>query len=355
MIFDENALEKLKKIFSSDGKKVLVYHRDADGVTSAAQLMKFFSGFTTICREGPIIDDKFIRQLSDINPESITFVDIPADQHYEKLQHLLHRIEGVKISVIDHHPFERDLNELGMVHINNMLLDEYKNMYMPASCIIWKMLSAMGFESERYSWIAGIGVIGDYGTKDCPDVIESVRRKDPKLVEGDIMASTLSKGAEMISASITVKGVWGAGYSLRKIVASGSFYDFISDNKLSRWHEMLSKEIKRITEDFEKNGKKDDGKGSVIYEIKSDFSISSVISSLISEKYPNMVVIIYKKWDNMYKVSLRCQDGHVDVGSLAKAASAGIGSGGGHRKAAGALVKDINGFIKEVTNALEVD
>ncbi len=350
MIFNKKSLEKLKTIFSGDEKKILVYHRDADGVCSAALIMKFFSPFKTICREGPILDDKIIKYLIQYNPQSITFIDIPVDQHHEKLIHLKEKIEGVKISIIDHHPFERDMNKEGMIHINNMLLDEYKNSYIPTSCIIWRIFSEMELPTDECSWIAGIGVIGDYGPKECMDVIENVKKQNPELVKGDIMGCGLSKGADMISASITVRGIKGAYYSLSRLKNAENFYDFISDPNLVEWNEKLQDEVEKIMKDLEESSYMDKEKRILMYEIKSDLSISSIISTVVSEKYPDHVIIIYKKWnENAFKVSLRCQDGHVDVGQLAKECSKDIGTGGGHKKAAGALInKDWETFRKRI-------
>lgn len=348
MIFDNNSVNKLKKILSGNGKKILIYHRDSDGVSSAAQILRFFSEFKTICREGPILDDKFIKNLIRMNPESITFADIPADQDHEKLFEIRDMIPHVNISIIDHHPFEKDLNSEGIIHINNMLLDDYKNKYIPASCIIWRLLSEMGLNTAQYSWIAGIGIIGDYGANDSQDVISDLKERYPGLVEGDIMKCPLSKGSDMISASITVKGIKGAEYSLENLRKADDFYDFISDPNLQEWHEMLSEEIENIKKDFATGMELHERKKLIFYEIKSEFSISSIIASITSEKYHDHVVITFKKWNDMFKISLRCQDGHIDVGALSKKCSEGIGSGGGHRKAAGGLVNDWNKFRERV-------
>ena len=66
--------------------------------------------------------------------------------------------------------------------------------------------------------------------------------------------------------------------------------------------------------------------------------------------FSDYVIIIYKKWNGAFKVSMRCQDGHINVGELGKKCSEGIGTGGGHKKAAGAFInKDWDTFRKRIT------
>ncbi len=337
MIFDKSVLGNLEELLTVKGKKYIIYHRDSDGVCSAAQIMKVYKGFRGLCREGPILDDSFIKFLILSEPKVIVFVDLPVDQHHEKLIKLKEKTDA-GIAIIDHHPFEKDMNSEGIIHINNMFLDDFKDSYIPASCIIWRLLGEMGNDSEPYSWIAGIGVIGDYGPKECMDVIKSVRRQNPELVKGEIMKCSLSNGSDMISASITVRGLKGADYSLKLLRKSESFYDFVSDDNLIEWNGILQSEVARLADDFRKNKEIDEKKKLIFYEIKSDLSISSIISTVVSEMYSTHVIVIYKKWNDSFKVSMRCQDGHVDVGELGKKCSEGIGTGGGHRKAAGAFI-----------------
>ena len=54
-----------------------------------------------------------------------------------------------------------------------------------------------------------------------------------------------------------------------------------------------------------------------------------------------------------YKISLRCQSKTVNVSALAKKCSKGIGSGGGHEQAAGALVSDFDKFRKRAIREIK--
>ena len=101
--------------------------------------------------------------------------------------------------------------------------------------------------------------------------------------------------------------------------------------------------------------------GLVIFTTKSRMRITSMIATEVSERYPDHVVIIRKRAedDASWKASIRLQNlevrsrsGSVNVARLAKECSEGIGHGGGHEKASGALVSDWGEFKKRVLEYL---
>jgi single-stranded DNA-specific DHH superfamily exonuclease len=85
--------------------------------------------------------------------------------------------------------------------------------------------------------------------------------------------------------------------------------------------------------------------GLIAYELKSVLNIVSVISTILAQQNPEEIIIIRKKTPKgEWKMSIRSQTGRANVGRLTKNCVKGIGSGGGHEKAAGALITDWEKF-----------
>lgn len=338
-------LERVKEWLGHGGKKVLVYHRDADGVCSAALLMKFFRDFEGIPREGPVIDDAFYRELVSKRPDLLVFMDIPADQEWKKLLKMSRQIPELRLMIIDHHVIEKDLNSGNAIHINPRFLK--RDYYIPASCVIYELLRKIGYDVKPYLWISLTGIIGDYGMKDCKWMFREQAKS------GKATHSQLFRASEIVSSAITLKGIKGAKKALDLLIKSEDFKDFRGSEDLKRWNTIVQKEVKRIVRDFERNKEVFGKERLIFYEIKSKMNITSIIATITAEKHPDDIVIIRKKAKDFWKISLRYQAGKVSVGDLAKSATKGIGSGGGHIKSAGAIANSWEKFRKRVFRYLK--
>ena len=334
--------KKIDEWLGEEGKKILVYHRDADGVCSAALIMKFFPGFESIPREGPIIDRQFFGSVVSKRPRLLVFLDMPIDQEWKKVSKFFEALPDLRIIIIDHHLPEKNMNTSRIIHVNPMF---EANVYQPASCVVFELLGKMKYDAKPFRWISLIGIIGDYGVKDCKWMFADYKK------EGGSMDCGLPEMSDVISSSITLKGVRGAEKSLSLLVRSREYDEFKRSRELAGWNTIVQKEVRRIVEDFER---KKTGEGKVVfYEIRSKMNITSIIATITAERYPDNIIIIRKKSGDQWKISLRYQAGSTSVGDLAKYASKDIGSGGGHVKSAGALVSDWDTFRKRVFEYLK--
>lgn len=335
---------RLEKWLGGKGKKILVYHRDADGICSAALLLKSFPCFRCIPREGPVIDKDFYGRLVKEEPDLLVFLDIPADQEWQKLLKIREALPGLDLAIIDHHTVEKDMNPEGMIHVNPRFLDE--KYYIPAACVVYEMLEKMGKDVVNLSWISAVGVIGDYGFRDCHWVLKNAN-KEGHTTKKLVLISN------MISSAITLKGLKGAMEALGILRKSETPEDFSGAGKMEEWNESVQKELRCILKDFEKEKEVFEKEKIILYELKNKLNTTSIIATITAEKYPDYIVIIRKKSGKIVKVSLRYQAGKLSVGKLAKRCSEGIGSGGGHIKSAGAITKDWEKFRKRAFDFLK--
>ncbi len=332
------------------GKGMLFYHGDADGVCSAALFLRFYKGFKYSPRKGPAMGEDFVNMVLRKRPGLLVFLDMAVDQERGDLERFLKEIPGLRIIIIDHHIAESDMNSERVVHINPRFLK--KDAYIPAACAVYRLLEGLGKDVRPLLWIAALGVIGDYYWKDCPDLIEECRKEYPYLLRGEPLESRLGEGADMIAAATTLKGLSGVAECLKTIMASDGFEDFGSVRMLKDWKGEFDEEFQAMVEDFDKKRELFEKENLIVYEVRSRLSITSVMATHFGESFPDMVVAIKKADKGRWKVSLRNQAGRFNLGDLAKECSKGIGSGGGHEKAAAVMVKDWDTFLKRLRKAL---
>jgi single-stranded DNA-specific DHH superfamily exonuclease len=250
--------------------------------------------------------------------------------------------------IIDHHLYEKNLNSERVLHINPRFSSEA---YIPASAVVYEALKSMGKKVEPLLWIAAIGVIGDYGFEDCKDLVDDSRQKYPKLLgKGQSpLESKFWSAAELISAAVTLNSNSGARKCLGFMLKSKNFEEFVSVPELGGWKREVDEEFDKVVRRLEQK-KEEHPNGILTFEISTKLGLNSAVAGHFSEKYPDSVTIIRrnvgKGKDQQWKLSIRCQSGRVNVGEVSKSAVKGIGSGGGHVKAAGAMVNDWDRFVK---------
>jgi len=345
----ESEARRILEFLETSEKRIMLCHNDADGLCSASLLLRFFSVSETISRTGPRLERKFVKEIVSKEPDLLIALDLPIDQEFEKLKKLKEALPGLRMIVIDHHIFERDLNSEWTVHINPRFR---KETYLPTSYLVYRILEGFGRKVVPWIWIAAVGIIGDYDVRECEDLLKECRRRYPGSLSGNPLKSNLGRAAELIDYAVTLKGSEGAEFALNALLNSRSYKEFLQKEKLILWKRMVEQEIKKAAKEAEKNPEEYPDIGLRIYKIKTKLNITSTVSTYFAERNPGKTVVIRKSVGNEWKISLRNQSGKVNLGELAKKCVQGIGSGGGHKKAAGALVRDWETFKRRILKEL---
>jgi len=351
IIKDRKVLKKLEKFLCIDEKRILLYHRDADGICSAALLIKFFGSFECIPRISPELEDEFVDEIIDKKPKLLVFVDLAVDQEWKKIRRIKKSLPGLKIVIIDHHIPEKNLNSKNIIHINPRF---FQDAYLAASYIVYRLLEMMNKNVKPYIWIAAIGTIGDYDLSYSEDILRECEELYPGSIGKAPLTSKLGYASELICSAVTLSGSEGAQMVLKILVKSRNYKRFISSKKIGAWHKKVREEIRRVVKYAEKHSEIHEDIGLNIYLIKTRLNLASAVSTFFGEKNPDRVVIVRKRYEKGWKISLRNQSGKINVGDLARRCSSGIGMGGGHVKAAGASVKDWREFKARVIRYLKL-
>jgi len=331
-----NAVNFIKEINLKD-KVFLVSHNDADGVCSAALMHSLLSEFginpSIVIQPIPPKKATF-HSISWEEPDYLIILDIPMDQNIELLDKFT-----CKILIIDHH-VSKDLSSKNIINVNPRF--EKPEIYQPASYLVYKLAKKLG---KPKAWVAAIGVIGDYGWKDCMDLFKDLKEQNPELYPGkDFLNSRIGNVWKTITAVKAVEGREGCekfvkiltkAMSLEDVFRTKEGQSFLEDEKI------IDEEIENIKMDFEKNAEFGDV---VFYELGSKYKIRSLVASLFSK---DNILAVYQREGNSYAFSLRSNS--VDLARIVKKVSEKVGGiGGGHPVAAGATipVEKLNEFKK---------
>ncbi|MFQ6010272.1 MAG: DHHA1 domain-containing protein, partial [Candidatus Aenigmatarchaeota archaeon] len=126
-----------------------------------------------------------------------------------------------------------------------------------------------------------------------------------------------------------------------------SLKEFLENDQYRRLKEMLDEEIDKQIALFDLTAS-----GEInFFQIKSRYSITSILSSRLSDIYPKRTIITYTRKAGIYKLSGRSQK--YNLAEAFDKASKNIGRGGGHPKAAGATVSDIDLFEARLRKLLK--
>ena len=305
-------LDRAVEFLVMTGKDVVIFaNDDGDGVCSAAVLLAYF-------RERNIRPDLYFGGYDRRTLESFTkkrnkfviFLDYAIDQYIEIVKEFAKR----KVMIIDHHVIVNDLNEIGFVHINPRF--EKPKAYISASHVTWDVCKKAGL--KEYGWLARLGDTCDRAIKgnkienEAAFIISAVEAIDKSRFEDVTKFLSESKGLE----------------------------NFVYNPKYQRLKERLSSEIRLQLESIEPLLLND----VVFFEVKSRLSISSILSSMLLDRYPNKTFLIYKKTNDFYHISGRSKK--VNLVKAFDKILKGIGRGGGHVVAAGCEVNNIEIFKK---------
>jgi len=323
--------KKSREFISGLEKPTIVYHKDADGVCSSALIQELVSG-NVAPNDGPGIQlsEGLVESLK--NSKSIIFLDIPVDQ--------LSVVDGLDQSmfILDHHPPEKNLTNENILHQNPRFEDP--DVYLPASYLAYKLLE----DRKGIAWKAGVGVVGDHGVEDCQDLMETIAEENPEIVGdggytyNEMKDSKLGMIADMIEASKVVEGLDGIRKS-QNIIRDAEKPNDVFETQLRDFYEIYKKEMSKEEDRFEREAEYFPGTNSYLYEISTSYSLVSDISTSMSNKKPDAVIIVYQRESYGMKISGRCQNGRVDVSNIIKHAVDGHGTGGGHPQAAGGFVE----------------
>ncbi len=311
--FMQKAIDFLKNTKKDVG---IFFDSDPDGTCSAALMLAYFKQRKIRAKlfTGDLDKNSFII-FSRKKVSMAVFLDFALDSYPDFLKGFGNK----RTLIIDHHPISNDLNKLGFVYVNPRFKNP--NLYISTSHFCFDILEKAGM--KNFDWLYKIGDVGDH------------------VIRGNIYEKEVVR---TISAAKAVKGNEILPKIAEILSESKNINEFLENKEFNGFKEIFFKEIKSQLDTIKKSRLQ-----SVNFiEIKSKYSITSVIASIVLDLYPDKTFIIFDKKKGFYHVSGRTYK--FDIGKIFKKASKGIGHGGGHENAAGAriMVKDFKIFKQRI-------
>ncbi|MBU5678469.1 MAG: DHH family phosphoesterase [Candidatus Aenigmatarchaeota archaeon] len=336
-IREKNAIEFLRNITEKD-IITTIFHNDTDGICSCVLINKFLkerigkSSDFIISQPMPLTKT-LIQRIKLAIPTKIIVLDLAIDQE----KNLCRRLEGISETlVIDHHQITNMINFKRIIYYNPLL---EKDVYQSTSYLIYKLCSKI-IDMKNYLWISLIGIAGDYNINNSLDLIEEGKNLYQEFIQGDIkknfINSIFGKASDIITA---MRASHISSEKIAKIIESmDNIKEIEQRREMIEYYERVQNEIVGILASIKNNAEITEN--ILFYEIKSKYNLRSVISTKLSEIYPNKIIFLWEVSRNKVKFSVRNQSGKIDINRLLKEASKDFRTAitGGHKLAAGGLI-----------------
>lgn len=347
----ERAADWLKRTI---GRRVaVIHHDDGDGLSSGAQLIRWLERgaadvFHLTTLHSARLSDERRKRVVSWGPAMVVTADFAGG--LDAMAHAF-AAEGVRdLLILDHHQPRLGALPDGTLFVNPRL----DGQSMPAAALVFDVLRQVDAAwAEEADWIAALGVITDMGATDRPDILESVSRRYPDLVPPAaldqlddfqaLVATPLGRLARAVDAAATVEGDEGVTRAVRLLVdtdhparllsgedaAARALFEGLArvEQEVARWTGVFDGEVRSF--------------GAVRFLMTdAPFAVASPVANRVSLRRRGDVVVIGERRGEGLHLSLRCQDGWVNLDAAIRRATErlGAGGGGGHPVAAGATV-----------------
>lgn len=337
---------------------LIIFDTDGDGIGSAAIFSKAIERTFGVLPKAMhkenglsfISDETLERVLGKY--DAVIILDITAS---ERPEHVKEMARYSKVLIVDHHQTKNDMNCENIVQINPDIIKSKTASHRYCTSKLSYDICANFCDVDDLSWLAAIGIANDMAMKSWQAFLRKVYRKhginSEKLIEANNIITSSYQFSKKPGNLIGYKACMEASGPEDILKARTS-----NAKKLWRFYSIIEGEIRKNVESWRKNACVFEDKKLLILEIKTRFSISSAVSTLLSLSMPHHTIIVARKMGRTVSVSFRRQDKKVNCSQLAKKVASMFhnASGGGHVPAAGMklMTKDWEKAKKKIQEIL---
>lgn len=342
-------MNDLNKLLENIENAVVLFHIDTDGVCSAKivsealnRMSKEVLGFYPTTPK-LLHSNNFQESIEKNEPDLIIIVDVALNKNSAVYQNN----KDKKFLILDHHSVN-NIPQGGNVHYFNPKLERSEE-YVPASKVCYDKLKKV-VDISDLDWVAAVGVIGDSGAKMHEKFIKKVIKKYDLSIGKDekfYFDSFLGVLSEMINSGKIIKGNDGALTALKLLQEAADPVEFYENSyQLREWNNKIQNYLEQCISDFKKSKDEVEGLDLYFYTFKPEYTLGSVLSTIVSFEEPHKTVIIFSKKNGVTTINFRRQDKKYHMGVLASKSTEPFkhAGGGGHKPAAGGHIRteDLN-------------
>ncbi|MFB6147501.1 MAG: DHH family phosphoesterase [Candidatus Nanohaloarchaea archaeon] len=345
----EPAIDYLESVEKGEDVTI-IHHWDMDGTSSSVITSKILEEVRDEPAQEVTIPNTRAYHLGEKDHEKLEETDrlvvLDFNLGADELESIQEEFE-LELLVVDHHSFDREPN---VPFVNPRI--EREEDYVPCSKIMLDVASEFGIEDE-VRWIAGLGVIQDFGVESCPELFEELSEEYDKYLPSELSQQQLAKNCEYgrYSSVLNIKPYRDSAHfaklAYQALMNSEDLKELEAQEEYRKVYEVyleMQDEFNRAVEGYEEEREIDREKMIIFFDLESDFHITSSIATNKSTKTPEWIHLVVQKDEDEVNISARCQSGRVDLGelmqkALPEEAKEEGAEAGGHRKAAGASMK----------------
>jgi len=323
-------------------KVAILSHTDVDGLSSAIFLEKILTAknirldYIDFLDIKPDMMKEALIKLRALDVDKVFVCDIGIDsidiEGYKELK------KEMDLFLIDHHPMNPEIETWENV---------IKTGSQDCSGMTCYFLGEGLIDNNEWAWLCCSTIFSDFSYKEKKnlDYIQSIY---PEVTFDNISTTIPGMNARKINSALIYYGE-DKKYVFRLVKNRDM-------EKITEAHDIVENEIENLVDNFSRDAEHFDS-GLHLYEIKSNFKVTSTVCSLISKMKPEDYFVCYKRFPNgTIKFSSRNQGGTHNMTELMRKCTEGLegASGGGHNAASAALIRveDFNLFKERLIKTI---
>ncbi|MEK6888903.1 MAG: DHH family phosphoesterase [Nanoarchaeota archaeon] len=310
------------RLGDSDKIAVISHVADVDGIISAKITNKVLDADILKFVDYSALNMELVEELKDKKVNKIVITDL-----FIKNKEVVNELEKFsEVLIIDHHSIENDYNSSNTVYLVAH--------GFCASYLVYYLFSK-AVNLEEMDWLAVCASIADWTYEKNRAWMKEVYNKYGEKFSESAEGIKKSKFWDL-QAILSLSILYFKSNVVKVYEKIGEQFGDLKDLKL--YAVPVQREIDSLVEKFDVE--KIEIKEGYFYEVEARYSVTSIISNIISSRMQDKTIIIGESKYPFYKLSLRRQDGKSDMNKFAKKLIEGFekSDGGGHFKASGATI-----------------
>lgn len=323
-------------------KVAILSHIDVDGLSSAVFLEKILIAkniridHIDFLNIGPDMIKEELIKLRALDIDKVFVCDMGIDnidiEGYRELK------KEMDLFLIDHHPMNPEIADW-----ENVIKTDSQD----CSGMTCYFLGEELIDEIEWSWLCCSAIFSDFSYKEKKN-LEYIQSIYPEVTYENISTTIPGMNGRKINSALIYYG------DNKKYV-----FDLVKNRdmeKIAEAHDIVEEDIEKLVDNFSRDAQHFDS-GLHLYEIDSNFKVSSTVCSLISKMKVDDYFVCYQKLnDGIIKFSSRNQGGNHDMSVLMKKSVEGLegASGGGHKAASAAVIRaeDFDTFKSRLTQTI---
>lgn len=361
-----------------NSRLVIIFHGDSDGFASAAILAWSLGKieaistvyFVPVDTNKPEITVEHIRLARKYKADYILICDIAILP--PKICGRLSKLAPTM--VIDHHETEFPEEHERFIYINprkSIKTGKDNECIPPASYIAYNICSRIT-DVAVVSWIAGLGVAGDWAVDCCLDLFEEIEKVYPSLLKGagritqeSVMETPLGSLLDYLDAARKYRDNSGAGLVIESLIRYVDMplmllsQEETEIRELAQMEKATELEVERLMAQHRTKADFYPEAKLIHYHIDTRFDLKSEIANRLKKLYPDWIILITQPEGENISFSLRRATLDIDLPEFLSNVLSEFkdARGGGHPDSCGGEIdeKSYNHFIKKLLTELKSD